>query len=154
MVFATGGKTTGVKAPDSFTCGRQSARAPEILCRFYGRKKQNASAAGGKVRFISPGCPKALVDSGRILTQLRLDGYDVVPTYDDADIVVVNTCGFIDAAKQESLDVIGEAINENGKIIVTGCMGVEAEKIRDTHPGVLAGPAAENQNAVPVRSSG
>lgn len=94
--------------------------------------------------FISLGCPKALVDSERILTQLRLDGYDVVPTYNDADIVVVNTCGFIDAAKQESLDAIGEAINENGKVIVTGCMGVEADKIRDTHPGVLAvsGPHA------------
>jgi ribosomal protein S12 methylthiotransferase len=98
----------------------------------------------GKVGFISLGCPKALVDSERILTQLRLDGYDVVPTYNDADIVVVNTCGFIDAAKQESLDAIGEAINENGKVIVTGCMGVEADKIRDTHPGVLAvsGPHA------------
>ncbi|HCW91078.1 MAG TPA: 30S ribosomal protein S12 methylthiotransferase RimO, partial [Marinobacter sp.] len=99
---------------------------------------------GGKVGFISLGCPKALVDSERILTQLRLDGYDVVPSYDDADIVVVNTCGFIDAAKQESLDAIGEAISENGKVIVTGCMGVEAEKIRETHPGVLAvsGPQA------------
>jgi len=98
----------------------------------------------GKVGFISLGCPKALVDSERILTQLRLDGYDVVPTYDDADIVVVNTCGFIDAAKQESLDAIGEAISENGKVIVTGCMGVEADKIRETHPGVLAvsGPHA------------
>jgi ribosomal protein S12 methylthiotransferase len=99
---------------------------------------------GGKVGFISLGCPKALVDSERILTQLRLDGYDVVPSYDDADIVVVNTCGFIDAAKQESLDAIGEAISENGKVIVTGCMGVEAKKIRETHPGVLAvsGPQA------------
>lgn len=85
---------------------------------------QKTPATGsGKVGFISLGCPKALVDSERILTQLRLDGYDVVPTYDDADIVVVNTCGFIDAAKQESLDAIGEAINENGKVIVTGCMG-------------------------------
>lgn len=103
-----------------------------------------ASSGNGKVGFISLGCPKALVDSERILTQLRLDGYDVVPTYDDADIVVVNTCGFIDAAKQESLDAIGEAISENGKVIVTGCMGVEADKIRDTHPGVLAvsGPHA------------
>ncbi|PTB90974.1 30S ribosomal protein S12 methylthiotransferase RimO, partial [Marinobacter sp. B9-2] len=106
---------------------------------------QNPVASGnGKVGFISLGCPKALVDSERILTQLRLDGYDVVPTYNDADIVVVNTCGFIDAAKQESLDAIGEAISENGKVIVTGCMGVEADKIRDTHPGVLAvsGPHA------------
>ncbi|WP_097460088.1 30S ribosomal protein S12 methylthiotransferase RimO [Mangrovitalea sediminis] len=98
----------------------------------------------GRVGFVSLGCPKALVDSERILTQLRLDGYDVVPTYQDADVVVVNTCGFIDAAKQESLDAIGEALAENGKVIVTGCMGVEADRIRETHPGVLAvtGPQA------------
>ncbi|MFE8072129.1 30S ribosomal protein S12 methylthiotransferase RimO [Marinobacteraceae bacterium S3BR75-40.1] len=98
----------------------------------------------GRVGFISLGCPKALVDSERILTQLRTDGYEVVPTYNDADVVVVNTCGFIDAAKQESLDAIGEAINENGKVIVTGCMGVEADRIRDTHPKVLSvtGPQA------------
>lgn len=100
-------------------------------------KTENTKASNGKVGFISLGCPKALVDSERILTQLRLDGYDVVPTYKDADIVVVNTCGFIDAAKQESLDAIGEAISENGKVIVTGCMGLEADKIRETHPGVL-----------------
>ena len=107
-------------------------------------EKTENTAKGRKVGFISLGCPKALVDSERILTQLRLDGYDVVPTYNDADIVVVNTCGFIDAAKQESLDAIGEAISENGKVIVTGCMGVEADKIRETHPGVLAvsGPQA------------
>ena len=96
--------------------------APDILQAFMTEKTQNAPQSG-KVGFISLGCPKALVDSERILTQLRLDGYDVVPTYDDADIVVVNTCGFIDAAKQESLDGIGEAISENGKVIVTGCMG-------------------------------
>jgi ribosomal protein S12 methylthiotransferase len=97
-----------------------------------------------KVGFVSLGCPKALVDSERILTQLRIDGYEIVPQYDDADIVVVNTCGFIDAAKQESLDAIGEALAENGKVIVTGCMGVEAERIRQEHPGVLAvtGPHA------------
>ena len=107
-------------------------------------EKTASAGQGGKVGFISLGCPKALVDSERILTQLRLDGYDVVPTYNDADIVVVNTCGFIDAAKQESLDAIGEALSENGKVIVTGCMGVEADRIRDTHPGVLAvsGPHA------------
>jgi len=107
-------------------------------------EKTASAGQGGKVGFISLGCPKALVDSERILTQLRLDGYDVVPTYNDADIVVVNTCGFIDAAKQESLDAIGEALSENGKVIVTGCMGVEADRIRDTHPGVLAvsGPQA------------
>lgn len=97
-----------------------------------------------KVGLISLGCPKALVDSERIITQLKLDGYDIVPTYEDADVVVVNTCGFIDAAKQESLDAIGEAIAENGKVIVTGCMGKDAAKITDVHPNVLSvtGPHA------------
>ena len=90
-----------------------------------------------KVGFISLGCPKALVDSERILTQLRLDGYDIVPSYDDADVVVVNTCGFIDAARTESLDTIGEAIRENGKVIVTGCLGVHADEIKAAHPQVL-----------------
>ena len=71
-----------------------------------------------KVGFISLGCPKALVDSERILTQLKIDGYDIVPSYEDAQVVVVNTCGFIDSAKQESLDAIGEAMSENGKVIV------------------------------------
>lgn len=91
-----------------------------------------------KVGFVSLGCPKALVDSERILTQLRMEGYEVVPTYQDADVVVVNTCGFIDSAKAESLEVIGEAIKENGKVIVTGCMGVEEGSIRDVHPSVLS----------------
>ena len=97
-----------------------------------------------KVGFVSLGCPKALVDSERILTQLKIDGYDVVPSYDDADIVVVNTCGFIDSAKQESLDAIGEALNENGKVIVTGCMGANADDITQAHPNVLnvSGPHA------------
>ena len=97
-----------------------------------------------KVGFISLGCPKALVDSERILTELRKDGYDVVPSYEEADVVVVNTCGFIDSAKQESLDTIGEALNENGKVIVTGCMGANAQDITETHPNVLAvsGPHA------------
>ena len=97
-----------------------------------------------KVGFVSLGCPKALVDSERILTQLKIDGYDVVPSYDDADIVVVNTCGFIDSAKQESLDAIGEALNENGKVIVTGCMGANADDITQVHPNVLnvSGPHA------------
>lgn len=100
-----------------------------------------------KVGFISLGCPKALVDSERILTQLRTEGYDIVPTYEDADIVVVNTCGFIDAAKQESLEAIGEALNENGKVIVTGCLGAQENDIREIHPGVLSvsGPAQYEQ---------
>ncbi len=105
------------------------------------------SASGNKVGFVSLGCPKALVDSERILTQLRMDGYAIVPSYDDADIVVVNTCGFIDSAKQESLDAIGEALSENGKVIVTGCLGAQAELITKAHPKVLGvtGPHAYEQ---------
>ncbi len=104
-------------------------------------------SSNNKVGFVSLGCPKALVDSERILTQLRIDGYDIVPSYDEADIVVVNTCGFIDSAKQESLDAIGEAISENGRVLVTGCMGAKQESITNTHPKVLGvtGPAAYEQ---------
>jgi len=91
-----------------------------------------------KVGFVSLGCPKALVDSERILTQLRVEGYDIVPSYGAADVVVVNTCGFIESAVQESLDAIGEALAENGKVIVTGCLGKRAEIIRAAHPDVLA----------------
>jgi len=98
-----------------------------------------------KVGFISLGCPKALVDSERILTKLKLDGYDISPDYEGADVVVVNTCGFIDSAKQESMDAISEAVKENGKVIVTGCMGkgVDAEAIKTVNPDVLSvsGPA-------------
>jgi ribosomal protein S12 methylthiotransferase len=90
------------------------------------------------VGFVSLGCPKALVDSERIITKLRAEGYQVAPDYAGADVVVVNTCGFLDSAKQESLDAIGEAIAENGRVIVTGCMGVEEGRIREVHPGVLA----------------
>ncbi|MFL0810084.1 MAG: 30S ribosomal protein S12 methylthiotransferase RimO [Agarilytica sp.] len=97
------------------------------------------------VGFVSLGCPKALVDSERILTQLKLDGYQVSPSYEGADVVVVNTCGFIDSAKQESMDAINEAIQENGKVIVTGCMGKgsDAEAIKAANPDVLSvsGPA-------------
>jgi len=96
------------------------------------------NAGRPKVGFVSLGCPKALVDSERILTQLRTEGYMITPEYDNADVVVVNTCGFIDSAKAESLDAIGEAIAENGRVIVTGCMGVEESVIRDVHPSVLA----------------
>jgi ribosomal protein S12 methylthiotransferase len=104
----------------------------------------NIMSSPPKVGFVSLGCPKALVDSERILTQLRTDGYDVVPDYDSADIVVVNTCGFIDSAVVESMDAIGEALSENGKVIVTGCLGVKAEEIKAQYPKVLAvtGPQA------------
>jgi len=90
-----------------------------------------------KVGFVSLGCPKALVDSERILTRLRAEGYEVAPSYGAADLVVVNTCGFIDAAVDESLDAIGEALAENGKVIVTGCLGAQPQKILDRHPQVL-----------------
>jgi ribosomal protein S12 methylthiotransferase len=90
-----------------------------------------------KVGFVSLGCPKALVDSERILTRLRAEGYEVVPTYREADLVVVNTCGFIDAAVDESLEAIGEALAENGKVIVTGCLGAQPQKILARHPQVL-----------------
>jgi len=100
-----------------------------------------------KVGMVSLGCPKALVDSERILTKLRSDGYALSPDYDDADVVLVNTCGFLDSAKEESLAAIGEAIAENGRVIVTGCMGKEAEVIRERFPDVLAvtGPAQYEQ---------
>jgi ribosomal protein S12 methylthiotransferase len=99
-----------------------------------------------KVGFISLGCPKALVDSERILTQLRFDGYEVTPNYEDAGVVIVNTCGFIDSAKAESLEAISEAVQENGRVLVTGCMGKgdDAQRIQDLHPNILgiSGPAA------------
>ena len=99
-----------------------------------------------KVGFISLGCPKALVDSERILTQLRSDGYDITASYDDAAVVIVNTCGFIDSAKAESLEAIGEAMQENGQVLVTGCMGKgdDAARIQSLHPNILGitGPAA------------
>src|SRR5690606_18222129 len=97
-----------------------------------------AMPATPKVGFVSLGCPKALVDSERILTQLRVEGYELVPSYEAADVVVVNTCGFIDSAVAESLDAIGEAMAENGKVIVTGCLGKREEVIRQAHPGVLS----------------
>jgi ribosomal protein S12 methylthiotransferase len=97
-----------------------------------------------RIGFVSLGCPKALVDSERILTQLRAEGYETVPSYQEADLVVVNTCGFIDEAVHESLAAIGEALAENGKVIVTGCLGAQPQKIRALHPSVLAitGPHA------------
>ena len=97
-----------------------------------------APAAAPKVGLVSLGCPKALVDSERIISKLRAEGYEISPTYAGADVVVVNTCGFLNSAKEESLAAIGEAIAENGRVIVTGCLGVEDQLIRDRHPGVLA----------------
>ncbi|HEX6072913.1 MAG TPA: 30S ribosomal protein S12 methylthiotransferase RimO [Sphingomicrobium sp.] len=114
-----------------------------------------------RVGLVSLGCPKALVDSERIMTKLRADGYDMSPDYAGADVVLVNTCGFLDSAKEESLEAIGEAIAENGRVVVTGCMGKEADVIRARFPGVLAvtGPqqyeevvAAVHEAAPPVPS--
>jgi ribosomal protein S12 methylthiotransferase len=93
--------------------------------------------SASRIGFVSLGCPKALVDSERILTKLRAEGYELAPTYRDADLVVVNTCGFIDAAVEESLDAIGEALRENGKVVVTGCLGAREDEIRARHPAVL-----------------
>ena len=99
-----------------------------------------------KVGFVSLGCPKALVDSERILTRLRAEGYEVAATYGKADLVIVNTCGFIDAAVDESLEAIGEALAENGKVIVTGCLGAQPQKILDRHP-----QSAEDHRAAALR---
>ena len=104
--------------------------------------------SNNKVGFISLGCPKALVDSERILTQLKLDGYQVAPDYEQAGVVVVNTCGFIDSAKQESLDSIREAMAENGKVIVTGCLGKEEQLIRQEFPDILAVSGAHQYESV------
>src|SRR6187431_161252 len=95
-------------------------------------------ATAPKVSFVSLGCPKALVDSERIITRLRAEGYELARKHDGADIVIVNTCGFLDSAKQESLSAIGDAMAENGKVIVTGCMGAEPEQIEQAYPGVLS----------------
>ncbi|HKA40995.1 MAG TPA: 30S ribosomal protein S12 methylthiotransferase RimO, partial [Burkholderiales bacterium] len=117
--------------------GRPDAGAAS---RLSGRQNRRPARVG----FVSLGCPKALVDSERILTQLRAEGYLVAPRYEDADLVVVNTCGFIDDAIRESLDAIGEALAENGRVIVTGCLGAKGDIVRKTHPRVLAvtGPHA------------
>jgi ribosomal protein S12 methylthiotransferase len=105
------------------------------------------SSPAPRVGFVSLGCPKALVDSERILTQLRVRGYEISPSYEDSDLVVVNTCGFIDSAIDESLEAIGEALDANGKVIVTGCLGANPQRILDRHPRVLAvtGPHATEQ---------
>jgi len=99
------------------------------------------------IGFVSLGCPKATVDSEHILTRLRAEGYQISRSYQDADLVVVNTCGFIDSAVEESLDAIGEALAENGKVIVTGCLGAKGEVVKLAHPSVLAvtGPHATDE---------
>ncbi len=109
--------------------------------------KESKGSNGSRIGFVSLGCPKNLVDSERILTQLRTEGYEVTNSYDAADLVIVNTCGFIDSAVQESLDTIGEALAENGKVLVTGCLGVKKDEIIELHPNVLGvtGPHAYDE---------
>ncbi len=114
---------------------------------------QSSPERTAKVGFVSLGCPKNLVDSDRILTELRTQGYDVVNSYKDAALVIVNTCGFIDSAVQESLDTIGEALTENGKVLVTGCLGAKKDEIFELHPNVLGvtGPHAYDEVLKQVR---
>ena len=100
------------------------------------------------IGFVSLGCPKALVDTERILGRLRAEGYSISGDYAEADVVVVNTCGFLDSARDESLASIGEALAENGRVIVTGCLGTHAELIRDRHPGVFAVTGPQQYEAV------
>src|SRR6218665_627249 len=102
------------------------------------KKKNTKNEEAPTVGVVSLGCPKALVDTERILTQLRSEGYQLSPNYEDANVVIVNTCGFLDSAKKESLEAIGEAMDANGKVIVTGCMGAEPEQITKEYPKVLA----------------
>jgi ribosomal protein S12 methylthiotransferase len=119
-----------------------------------GRTASPEAAPAPRVGFVSLGCPKALVDSERILTQLRAEGYLISPSYRDAQLVVVNTCGFIDAAVEESLDAIGEALQENGRVIVTGCLGAKGDVVKQAHPRVLAvtGPHATEAVMAAVHS--
>jgi len=128
---------------------RRSARsASKALPKAPAGPRLRKIKAPPKVGFVSLGCPKALVDSERIITRLRAEGYRIAADYDGADVVVVNTCGFLDSAKQESLDAIGEAMAENGRVIVTGCFGVEQDVIRKAHPGVLAVTGPHQYEAV------
>tara|TARA_A100001037_G_scaffold296807_1_gene317837 strand:- start:153 stop:1535 length:1383 start_codon:yes stop_codon:yes gene_type:complete len=110
--------------------------------------KLSMTISSSKIGIVSLGCPKALVDSERILSRLRAEGYELSGEYDGADLVIVNTCGFLDSAKAESLEAIGEAIQENGRVIVTGCLGVEEERIRESYPRVLAVTGPHQYEAV------
>ena len=112
------------------------------------RARVTPQSSGPKIGMVSLGCPKALVDSERILTRLRAEGYAITPDYEDAQSVIVNTCGFLDSAKAESLEAIGEAIEANGKVIVTGCLGAEPEYITGAHPKVLAITGPQQYEAV------
>lgn len=112
------------------------------------RDRLEAARMKPTIGFVSLGCPKALVDSERILSRLKAEGYATAADYGGADIVVVNTCGFLDSAREESLDAIGEALAENGRVIVTGCLGAQADVIQARHPGVLAVTGPQQYDAV------
>src|SRR5438045_1088039 len=121
------------------TCaGAASALAPLLVMTSRNVSSSEHAAPSKKVSFVSLGCPKALVDSERSITRLRAEGYELSRQHEGADVVVVNTCGFLNSAQAESLAAIGDALNKNGKVIVTGCMGAEPEKITSIYPGVLA----------------
>jgi len=135
-------QTTTLETPKKVLAAQAENTAKSALKTTKKGEKHAAS-----IGFVSLGCPKNLVDSERILTQLRTEGYDVTNSYDDAELVIVNTCGFIDSAVQESLDTIGEALAENGKVLVTGCLGAKKDEIIDLHPNVLGvtGPHAYDE---------
>jgi ribosomal protein S12 methylthiotransferase len=120
----------------------RNAKTPAPAC------PRRATGKAPKVGFVSLGCPKALVDSERIITKLRAEGYEIAPDYGGADVVVVNTCGFLNSAKEESLEAIGEAMRENGRVVVTGCLGVEKDRILAAHPDVLAVTGPHQYEAV------
>ncbi|SVE64280.1 uncharacterized protein METZ01_LOCUS517134, partial [marine metagenome] len=109
---------------------------------------ESAPHKAPKIGIISLGCPKALVDSERILTKLHAEGYEIKGTYEGADVVIVNTCGFLDSAKRESIDAIGEALDQNGRVIVTGCMGIDKGYIRGIQTAVLAVSGPQQYEAV------
>src|SRR5947209_16659348 len=145
------GGRTGLHAASSgqvFRFSTAGADAPAVVRGLMGHSviaaavrtwhRGTMTVSAPKISFVSLGCPKALVDSERIVTRLRAEGYELAREHAGADLVVVNTCGFLETAQAESLDAIGNALAENGRVIVTGCMGAEPEKIRARHPGVLA----------------
>ena len=113
-------------------------REPPISAPWHQKTVKPSPEPARRISFVSLGCPKALVDSERIITRLRAEGYELARAHDGADLVIVNTCGFLDSAQAELLDAIGAALRENGKVIVTGCMGAEPEKITERFPNVLA----------------
>jgi ribosomal protein S12 methylthiotransferase len=142
-------KTAGKEARKAATAASKLRRAPKPAPKPATRPvRASAPRSAPRVGLVSLGCPKALVDSERIITRLRAEGYELSPNYAGADVVVVNTCGFLNSAKEESLEAIGEAMAENGRVVVTGCLGTEKERILAAHPGVLAVTGPHQYEAV------